>query len=321
MKKFYTYFLIAGMMLAFMPETNAQQVADFENLTLEAESYYDGSIDHSGTEYETEVFTYGSGNVTFSINTTKYGDFFYWGGMAYSNQTDQTTASYTNYSAYATPTGGVNGSSNYGIFFPSFGNTDSLLFTEAANLESVYIANHVWTYHYIMGTDGVGTGIFEADDYLTLTILAYNSSNEEVGNIVVKLADYTEGNSDVIDNWTLVDLSSLENVSYIKFQISSSDTMCPTYFCIDNLSYSTATNANIAEVNDINLYPNPVNDFMNIKNAEGAVYSISDAYGKIVSQGNINSANMRISTTDFAHGIYFVTINYNSERIVKKIIK
>lgn len=322
MKKLYAFFLIAGMMVAFMPKTNAQQVADFEDLSLESESYYDGSIDHSGTEYATEAFPFTSNGVTFPLSASYWGsDMYSYGGMAYSNQTDLTTASYTNYSAYVDPAGGADGSSIYGIYYPGYGISDSLLFAEAANLESVYISNHVWTYHYIMGTDGSGTGTFEADDFLTLTILAFNESNEEIGTVEVKLADYTEGKTDIIDNWTLVDLSSMENVSHIKFQISSNDSMCPTYFCIDNLSYSTATEAVMAENNLVNLYPNPIKDFMQIENAEGANYTISDAYGKIVSQGNINSANMRISTADFSNGMYFVTIDYRSERIVKKIIK
>ena len=322
MKKTYTFFLLAGMMMAFVPKTMAQHVADFENLSLNEESYYDGSSDHSGTQNATETFPYVSGGITFPLSSSYWGSEMYsYGGMAYSNQTDVTTASYTNYSAYASPAGGAESSQNYGVYYPGYGTSDSLLFSQAANLESVFIANHVWAYHYIMGTDGSGTGTFVAGDYLTLTIMAYNLSGEVVGTVEVKLADYTEGNTDVISNWTEIDLSSLENVSYIKFQISSNDTMCPTYFCIDNLSYSETTGNMETEMASINLYPNPVTDYVNISNAKGGMYTITDSYGRVLNQGEITSENMKISTSDYAAGLYVVTIDYHSERIVKKIIK
>ncbi len=321
MKNHMKIVVLIGLILSVTTQSKAQQVADFENLTLGSESYYDGGADHSGTFDQTESFSYTSGGVNFSVNNTLWtGGYTSWGGIAYSNQTDVTTASYTNFSAYANPAGGANSSSNYGVFYPSWGVSDSIAFPEASNLESIYITNHVWAYHYIMGSDGVGTGTFEPNDYLTLTVTAFNNADEIIGTIDISLADYTEGNSDVIDNWTSVDLSSLVNVSYIKFSMSSSDSMCPTYFCMDDLTYTTATGVESSETS-IAVYPNPINDFVNIDNAQGGTYQLVDSYGRVLASGELVENTQRISTAHLASGMYIIQIDYQSQQMVKKIIK
>lgn len=239
MKKIYVLLLLCGIYSITQNSALAQNVANFEELTLASESYYDGSSDHSETLYETEIFSYTTGGATFSVSSSFWGaGTFAFSGMAYSNQTDQTTASYTNFSAYSSPAGGANGSANYGIFYSG---SDSITFTEAVDLNSIFITNHVWAYHYIMGTDGSGSGTFEDGDFLKLKIKGFSSSKAEVGEVIVDLADYTNGNSTVINNWTEVDLTSLAQVTYIKFSISSSDDWAPLYFCMDDLSYTTTS--------------------------------------------------------------------------------
>jgi hypothetical protein len=321
MKKHMKIAVIAGLFLAGMTNVEAQQVADFEDLSLAAESFYDGTTDHSGTEYATESFPFTSGNVTFNLSVTDWGGgFLSYGGTAYSNQTDLTTASYTNYSAYADPAGGANGSANYGVYYMGYGVIDSIVFPEAANLQSIQIANHVWTYHYIMGSDGSGTGTFEAGDYLTLTLTAFDDADETIGTIDIALADFTDGNSDIISNWTSIDLSSLENVAYIKFSISSNDSMCPSYFCLDDLTYSTSTDIAV-EQSAISIYPNPVKDYLVIQNANGATFEITDIYGKIIETGIIHSDRQQIAIENYPSGIYLVNFMNNSRLISKKIIK
>lgn len=321
MKKHMKTAVLIGLVLAGTTQIKAQQVADFESLSLESESYYDGTTDHSGTEYATENFPFTSGNVTFNLSVTDWGGgFLSYGGTAYSNQTDLNTASYTNFSAYANPAGGANGSSNYGVYYTGYGVIDSIVFPEISNLQSIQIANHVWTYHYIMGSDGSGTGTFETDDYLTLTVTAFNEADETIGTLDIALADYTGGNSDVIDNWTNVDLSSLENVSYIKFSLSSSDAMCPTYFCMDDLTYTTTTSIESNE-KSIAVYPNPINDFVNIDNAQGGTYQLVDSYGRVLASGELAENTQRISTAHLASGMYIIQIDYQSQQMVKKIIK
>jgi hypothetical protein len=322
MKHLNKFYLFAGIFLASNALVSAQNVVDFEDLTLEPETFYDGGPESSLTEGETELFYYSCKGANFTVNKTLWsGGYLSWGGMAYSNTTDTTTASYTNLSAYCNPTGGSNSSDNYGVFYPSWGISDSVSFDNVVNLESVNITNLVWTYHYIMGTDVNGTGTFEADDSLTLKITAFNELNEAIGSVDIALADYTEGKSDIISNWTEIDLSSLENVKYIKFAMSSSDSYTPTYFCIDDLVYSTVTSSDEITNIQTEIYPNPFTDYIQIENAINTNIKLMDTQGRTIIEQTANSNQYRINVNELPSGLYIINIDNCGERIVKKLIK
>ena len=86
----------------------ASVVVAFEDLSLPAESYYNGS-DGAGR--------FLSGEAYFNNTFTDFGGGFTgWYGWSYSNMTDVTTPEFTNqYSAIAGA--GTGGSSNYGVAF------------------------------------------------------------------------------------------------------------------------------------------------------------------------------------------------------------
>jgi hypothetical protein len=322
MKK--SYFAFASIVLAgsfFVSGTLAQNTADFEDLNLENESYYDGSQDYSGSG-ETESFSYASGGVNFTVNFTDWGGgMTSFSGMAYSNQTDIINAVDTNYSAYASPAGGANGSANYGVFFPSYTGGDSVFFDDPVNLDHAFFTNHVWTYHYINGSDGSGAGEFEAGDYMVLNIVAYDENNQITGNVEIDLADFTGKNAFIMDNWTQVDLSALENVKYLKFEISSSDGMAPTYFCIDELTFSNLTDAPDIHKNLSGVYPNPFNDIIHIDGLNTGTYQLYDVNGKLMRRGVINTEHQNIHTGNLPSGMYFIKIDTGEKRIVRKLIK
>ena len=103
MKKINFLFTLLLVFISF--NLIAQNPADFENLALSAESYWDGS-DQTG-QHNNGLFnsTFSSGDYTFS-NTydTTYGAIYgYWSkGWAYSNITDSVTSGSGNlYSAKA----------------------------------------------------------------------------------------------------------------------------------------------------------------------------------------------------------------------------
>ncbi|MGC9331032.1 MAG: DUF4465 domain-containing protein [Bacteroidales bacterium] len=322
MKKFCIAF--ASVALAgcfFVSGTMAQNTADFENLNLEAESHYDGAPDYSGSG-ETESFYYSSGGVNFTVNFTDWGGgMTSYSGMAYSNETDLSTADNSNYSAYASPAGGANGSANYGVFFPSYTGGDSIFFDTPVNMEHAWFTNHVWTYHYINGSDGYGTGEFQQGDYMVLNIVAYNESNQITGNVEIDLANFTGSNSYIMDNWTQVDLSSLENVKYLKCEINSSDEMAPTYFCIDDLTYTHLSANPKVEKEQVNVYPVPFNDKIHIDGAGNARFKLYDACGKLIRSGKLNTEHENLSAGDLPAGMYFIHIDTREKRLVKKMIK
>ncbi|MGM0624675.1 MAG: DUF4465 domain-containing protein [Bacteroidota bacterium] len=318
MKKFHGFLLSTAIASCiFGSGSMAQNTADFENLSLEQESYYDGSTDHSGTDYETEFFPYTSGEIEFGLNYTDWGEAGSFGGMAYSNQTDTSTATYENYSAYALNPGGANGTENYGIYYPSFNLPDSIVFNEPANPQGAYITNHTWTYHYINSED---TG-FSDGDSLSIVISGYQQNDEICGSIEIKLADFTNGNSFIMDDWTWVDFTSFESVKYIKFTISSSDAMVPTYFCIDEIGYH-AQNTDISTKDTaMEIYPNPFAGKLYITSREDAVCKLYDAFGTLHIRKNIPAGKHHIDTGNLSDGMYLIQVESEHNSFTRKLIK
>lgn len=74
--------------------------------------------------------------------------------------------------------------------------------------------------------------------------------------------------------------------------------------------------------NNVKVYPNPINDFVNIttnsNNMSVKIYSID---GKMIENQVVNSNNLRISTDNFNSGIYFVQVESNNQKSVFKLTK
>ena len=106
---FVNCLLATALFLAACRPASADTVVDFEDLTLAAESFYNGS-DAAGGFISQGAF----------FNNSYDPQFAFWLGWSYSNQTDVTTSGFLNqYSAYNLPNGGGDGSANYGVAFNS----------------------------------------------------------------------------------------------------------------------------------------------------------------------------------------------------------
>ncbi len=230
--------LILTMMLSGF---SGAGTATFDDLSLGADSYWNGSDESGG-------FT--SGGIFFNNNyNSTYGS---WDGWSYSNKTDMTTAGYGNqYSAITG--GGQGGSSNYGVsFVSSWAATLPRALPESGG--SGQLITGGWftntTYAYLSMRDGdsiakkFGGTTGNDPDWFLLTLYGLNSDLERTGNQVdFYLADYRfEDNSQdyIVNNWRWVDLNSLGNVCGLEFSLSSSDMgqygmNTPAYFAMDGL--------------------------------------------------------------------------------------
>ena len=311
-------FLTSVLIAIFSFALNAQTIVDFESLTVPADGYYNGSTDYSGSGNQ-ETFTYSENGASFYVNYTNTGTYDYWSAFAYSDQTDLTTADWTNYSAYANPAGGADASSNYVIAYTFTG--DSVIFDNLVHIDSVKITNSVWAYHYMNGSDGSGSGTYGADDYFKLSITGISDSGSYTGTVDFYLADFTNGNSYIIDNWTNVNLSDLGNVKGLKFSLSALDTWTPYYFCMDNLTYSDAVSVKNIDNEVVSVYPNPAKSIVNITNVLNSNITVSDISGKIIFSKNNCSETEKINLSDKSDGIYFITVLNNNTTLTKKIIK
>jgi hypothetical protein len=81
---------------------------------------------------------------------------------------------------------------------------------------------------------------------------------------------------------------------------------------------------NVENISDnIDIYPNPANDFIFIRNSENIKsISISDISGKIISENEYKNSNeISIDISKMAKGIYFIKLTDNKNIFTKKIIK
>lgn len=105
--------------------------------------------------------------------------------------------------------------------------------------QSMMVNNSVYTYYTMLnGNDYCKK--FADGDWLVLKIYGIREGGEKIGPVEYYLADYRNGKSEIIKDWTFVSLDELGEVQYLLFQMDSSDKgkwgiNTPTYFCMDRL--------------------------------------------------------------------------------------
>lgn len=232
MKKFY---LFAGLWVALFA-AKAQNVATFEDVPLNTDSYWNGSDGSGGIV---------SGSFTFPnlYTTSEYGD--YWSGFAVSNMKDATTAGWTNqYSAITAS--GANQSENYAVVYASGGL--QMEFKNPLQLTGFYVTNSTYAYLSMENGDAVAK-MFGGDDgndpdYFKLIVSGSDIYGNETAPVEFYLADFTAENSGedyILNSWEWVDLGSLGVVSSVTFKLESTDNgdwgmNTPAYFCMDDFN-------------------------------------------------------------------------------------
>ena len=230
---------LMGVMMLTCGSAYAETV-DFEDLMLEAESYYNG--DDGAGSFE-------SGGVVFNnFYDDTYGP--YWEGFAYTNATDTTTLDYAN--QYSAITGsGSNGTGNYAVAYLGFyGIVPTITLPKEARVARVDITNT--TYAFLTMQEGYfsakkfGGETGNDEDWFLLTITGKDSDGNVVGSVEFYLADFRfdDNTQDyIIHEWTPVELSGLGPVKSLEFSLSSSDNdlvfgmNTPAYFAVDSIEY------------------------------------------------------------------------------------
>jgi len=204
-------------------------LVDFENVKLNADSIWNGS-DGTGS-FATKIATFKN-----SYNST----YFSWSGFACSAKKNRSVGGYENqYSVSAG--GGAVSSKQYAI---AYGTAtllcDSNLYGNFS-IKSAMLTNS--TYTYLDMKEGSGySKKFVAGDWFKVSITGY--LNETKTTIVdYYLADFRDGKSVLLNDWTKVDLSALGKVDKVTFTFDSSDKGAwgmntPAYACIDNIEFT-----------------------------------------------------------------------------------
>jgi hypothetical protein len=215
-------------------------IVDFEDLALAPQSYWNGSDGSGG-------FISGAGAFN-NLYTDWGGGFYSWGGFAYSNITDTATAGLAGqYNAIAG--GGQAGSANYAIAYvdtytPTIPN---VTLDSPQIVAGAYVTNNNYAYYSMLTGNqfakrfGGSTG--NDPDWFLLTISGKDYAEAATGSVELYLADYRFADNSldyIVDGWRFVDLTSLGEVKYLQFTLSSSDSgqfgmNTPAYFALDTI--------------------------------------------------------------------------------------
>ncbi|MBQ2574075.1 MAG: DUF4465 domain-containing protein, partial [Bacteroidales bacterium] len=212
------------------------QIVDFEELPLDGEN-------------SSWIGDDGSGQFTSSY-LTLYNDYDSqydaWTGFSYTNGTDTETNSPANLSSCVGH--GAGNSANYVTAYIGLdwmGDHSPIPVGMKINTEiagnfahrGAYFCMPVYLKKYVVGTT---TEHYYASHqlYFKLKASAY-TTGALVGDREIMMADYTEGNSYMMDDWTYVDLSWIENADSLSFTAICNDTAdggiyTPLFFCMDN---------------------------------------------------------------------------------------
>ena len=211
-------------------EVEDKTIATFEEAAISpasAESYFAYQVD-------TTVYIE-SGN--FQIEqAVSYGGSMIAGGVV-SNITDTEFTDYTD--AYKSAKGGAYAGKNYLVWYNASYAPNVIKLKTAAVVPGMYVCNNTYAYNSITKGDSYAGEPFKEGDFFTLTI--YGSLEGEEVNAKVDF-DLARG-TNVVTEWTYVDLSKLGKVDELHFEMTGSRTgdwglNTPTYFCIDNLGAS-----------------------------------------------------------------------------------
>lgn len=237
--KFTLIAFFAVFVLSSCEEDEQLFTTDFEDLTLGESGYWDGS-DKTGTLVDgTYVTNLHSGTIDLVNKYTVSSWGGSWSGFAISSKADSITSGWAN--QYSTIAGkGAAGSEKFALVF----DTATILLPQSLGNQkpvSVMLTNSTYAYKDMQYGSGFSKK-FAADDWFKVIIKGFDGT-VETGRVEFYLADFRNGKSVLIRDWTEVSLKSLGNPDFITFGFESSDTgvygiNTPKYVCLDNLKVS-----------------------------------------------------------------------------------
>jgi len=130
-----------------------------------------------------------------------------------------------------------------------------------------------------------------------------------------------------MDSFVEIDTEGRYRIVLITTENENESTSFPYINTKDHMHflYIYLTTDNLLDIEEhslppINIYPNPVESFLNIKSYEKINLIIYDLTGKIIKTYNVDKGNMRINMNSFSKGIYNFKFINKRHIITKKII-
>ena len=223
----------------FIGANGMAQVADFEGTLPSSDTAWFGQ---DQTLTNTSTFTSGDFKFENTYTIASWGS--YSTGCSYSNITDNTTSGSGN--QYSNITGAGDGSTQYGIV--NITDKDRVFAANdmAFTPTSIRVTNDTYTYLSMLNGDAFAVQFGDVnnpsggEDSLVLSIYGLDVNLQRTDSVTIYLADFTNGNTFLMNTWTTVDLTPLGSVYGLDFGLISSDNgtygmNTPAYFAMDNL--------------------------------------------------------------------------------------
>lgn len=146
-------------------------------------------------------------------------------------------------------------------------------------------------------------------------------TGSETGNLIGTIAIESTGSWTIYESYT-ADIAEVSSVEDVYFVFSAGFNI--NWFEL----YASATVPDPSSVHELadplselQLYPNPVNDILNVVNVEGSSLEIFNSYGQLVLTNDIMSNNQAVALTSLDAGMYFVKVVKGDQVSTRKIIK
>jgi len=228
--KFWAVALMcAAVLMGCDKKEEIVNVATFENISLGADSINSYTSDG--------LYNWSSGDFGFSTGVAY--ELTYYFNYVVSSQKSNTYSDFTD--QYHSAPGGAAAGNNFAVAFLDTyteGASLDIKYTGAATfIPGTYVTNNAYAATVIKNGNDYARA-FEAGDYFKLTFTGY-LLGVKTGSVDFYLADYRNGKSLIVREWTYVELKDLGLVDEIKCTLESTDTgdygmNTPAYFCLDN---------------------------------------------------------------------------------------
>ncbi|MFK7932397.1 MAG: DUF4465 domain-containing protein [Saprospiraceae bacterium] len=301
----------------------AQDVADLESFNVPQDSFLnnagaDGRFVDGGLVLPN----------TFTLGTNGFADSFT--GWAISTSADNQTPGFMN--QYSAITGVAASGENYAVGYvvdENFANFSKIKFSPEVTgqvVNGLMITNTTYAYLSMLEGDGFtkkfGGETGDDPDYFLLTLRGYRDGVLTTDSVDFYLADYRSDDNSmdyIVNEWTMVDLTSLGAVDSLQFALSSTDNgqfgmNTPAYIAIDDVMATgiglVSSTFDPAIQYDLSVFPNPTTEILNINwnNADEAIVQVFDFQGRLVQILDLQRGANPLDVTALANGVYALKI-------------
>ena len=208
--------------------------ATFDDLGLAENSYWNGYADNVAGQ--TAKFYSGG----FAFDNSYMADWMYYSGFAASTLNTNDFVDYTE-GQFKSVTAAGHESAGFGVLYANLWTGQFYITTlqskEGSTVGGVYLCNDAYTYNSITVGDGYCQPFAEGDYHRVV----FRGDDPEGQEVVFYLADFRDGKQEIVTDWTYCDLTPLGKVKKIEVTTESSNDGVPSYACLDNLSYTSAS--------------------------------------------------------------------------------